>query len=694
MKTSPPSPNPPVAPASSATMRRDVLFGALLVCAVCAAYFPAINGGFLWDDNAHVTQPELRSLAGLARIWFELGATQQYYPVLHSAFWIEHRLWGDAVVGYHLVNLTLHVTAACLVVAVLRRLAVPGAWLAAFLFALHPVNVESVAWISEQKNTLSLVFYLAAALAYLRFDERRSPRAYALALGCFVLALLTKTVTATLPAALLVIFWWRRGGLQWRRDVLPLLPWFALGATAGLSTAWVERALIGAQGTAFDLSLLQRSLLAGRVLLFYLGKLLWPSNLTFIYPRWTIEATTAVSWLFPLAALALAMALWRTRQRARGPLAAFLFFAGSLFPVLGFFNIYPFVYSFVADHFQYLASLGPLALAAVGLHALTARWPSVRQAAAPAVVALLGLLTWRQCRMYGDLLTLYRTTLARNPVCWMAAQNLGSELVNLGRLPEAIAEFERADTLRPQDGFIHYSLAVALERSSRTADALAEFERSLAFRSDYPAAHIGFANLLRDVGRNDEAAAHYRLALRLKPDFPEVECSLGEALVASGRFDEAIAWFRQARHLQPDYPAARHNLATALFATGHTTEAIAELTELLRLKPDLAATHDILGNILRKSGRTTEAIVHYEQAVRLEPTSPEYRLGLGTAFRFADRTDEAIAQFDQALKLRPAYAEAHYSLALVLRVAGRLDAARAHYLEARRLRPDLPELPE
>jgi len=181
----------------------------LIFFAVFAAYFPALNGGLIWDDAAHITPPELRSVLGLWRTWFELGATQQYYPVLHSAFWFEHRLWGDATVGYHLLNVLFHGTAACLVAVILRRLAVPGAWLAAAIFALHPVHVESVAWMSEQKNTLSAVFYLSAALVYLHFDQKRRPALYGLGLGLFALGLMTKSVIATLPAALLVILWRR-----------------------------------------------------------------------------------------------------------------------------------------------------------------------------------------------------------------------------------------------------------------------------------------------------------------------------------------------------------------------------------------------------------------------------------------------------------------------------------------------------
>ena len=350
---------------------KTLLTAVLIVCCTFLAYLPALSGGLLWDDAAHVTRPELRSLHGLWRIWSDLGATQQYYPLLHSAFWVEYKLWGDATLGYHLLNLLLHAAAAILVMLIMRRLGLPGAWLAALIFALHPVCVESVAWIAEQKNTLSTVFYLSAALLYLHFDQTRRRSQYFLALALFVMALLSKTVTDTLPAALLVVFWWRRGRIGWKRDVLPLLPWFALGAAAGIFTAWVERTLVGAEGPDFALTLVERFLVAGRAIWFYVGKLVWPANLMFFYPRWRVDSTEWWQYLFPLAALAALAGLCLLARKRRGPLAGALIFAGTLFPALGFFNVYPFVYSYVADHFQYVASLGIIVPVASWLAGIT-----------------------------------------------------------------------------------------------------------------------------------------------------------------------------------------------------------------------------------------------------------------------------------------------------------------------------------
>jgi hypothetical protein len=336
-----------------------------LLLVTFAAYQPVWHGGPLWDDDAHLTRNELAGIGGLWRIWFDLGATQQYYPLTHTAFWLLHAVWGNGTLAYHIVSIVLHALSAFLVAVILARLAVPWPWLAALVFALHPVHVDSVAWISELKNTLSGFLFLASALVYLHFDAARRKSMYGLALVLFILALLSKTVTATLPAVLLIVCWWQRGRVAWRRDLLPLAPMFALGAAFGTLTAWVERTLIGARGTEFHLGFAERGLLAGRAVWFYLGKLVWPADLMFIYPRWEVSADVWWQSLYPASLIALLAGLWMWRTRA--PLAAILVFSAALFPALGFFNVFPFRYSFVADHFQYLASIGIIAFLAGSL---------------------------------------------------------------------------------------------------------------------------------------------------------------------------------------------------------------------------------------------------------------------------------------------------------------------------------------
>lgn len=566
-----------------AAHRGEWLGVAAVFLSVCVAYGPAIGGGFVWDDDAHVTRAELRPVQGLWRIWSEPGATQQYYPVLHSAFWLEHRLWADSPLGYHLLNVLLHASAACLFALALRRLwecparpagtpgAAPGAeWLAACLFALHPVNVESVAWVSEQKNTLSAVFYLGAAIAYLGFSNapRQGSRRllYALGSALFILAILTKSVTATLPAALCVAIWWSRGRLP-RRDVLCLLPWAAVGACSGLFTAWMERRFIGAQGPEFALSFLQRCVVAGRALWFYLGKLLWPSGFIFIYPRWSVDAKAGWMCAYPVAALGLlgaAWILWRFRRSVRGPLAAALFFGGSLFPVLGFLNVYPFRFSFVADHFQYLAGLGFFALAAGGAAALWRRLAAPLRPVLPALAAgilgVLGVLTWRLCFDYRDAETLYRATLARNPGAWLADTNLGSVLMARGDLGEAEIHYRAAEKGEPNNQATHFDLGKLLLQQGRLQEAIDEFSEALRLQPRDVEARDNLGVALAETGREGEAEAQFREAIRLQPGNPTARYNLAVALQNGGRLDEAARSYEEALRLRPDYPEARRAL--------------------------------------------------------------------------------------------------------------------------------------
>ncbi len=646
------------------------------------AYWPAMRGTFLWDDNAHVTRQELRSPDGLRRIWFELGATQQYYPLLHSAFWIESQLWGDHPLGYHLVNVALHLAAAGLVYLILRQLKIPGALLAAALFALHPVQVETVAWISEQKNTLSAVFYLAATLVYLRFDQERKRSLYFAALALFVAALLSKSITATLPAALLVIFWWQRGRLGWRRDVRPLAPFFVLGIAAGLFTAWVERTLIGANGATFELPLLARGLLAGRAIWFYIGKLLWPANLLFVYPRWDIDARVWWQWLYPAAALAVPAVLWRVAvskpasargtvpfcsaalpklgqsppvlKHSRGPLAGYLFFVGTLFPALGFLNVYPFMFSYVADHFQYLASLGIIVPVAAGIAKLAEKvrrssWMPLRHrwighaifgAGSAKFLSVFAVLAFQQSHMYCDAETLYRATLERNPACWMAHNNLGILLKDSDRLPEAIEHYQQALAIKPDNAETHNNFGDALIARGHLEDAIEQFET----------------------------------ALRIVPRYAEAQNNWGVALLKQGNSWEAMDHFKQAVDFRPDYAGAHNNLGNVLCQLGDLPHAIEHLERTVLLKPGFAEAECNLAVALMRAGRTEEAVVHCQQCVRLQPNSTTAYASLAMAMARMHRGAEAIAAGESALKLARQHGQNE--------LAGKIEGWLAAYVES------------
>lgn len=569
-----------------------------------------MGGTLLWDDAAHVTPPDLQSFDGLWRIWSERQATQQYYPLLHTAFWIEHQVWGEALAGYHLANILLHALAACLVVVIVRSLRRPAAPLAGLLFALHPVCVEAVAWISEQKSTLSAVFYLASALIYLRFDRDRRRRQYFLAFGLFALALLSKTVTATLPVALLIVLWWQRGRVEWKRDIAPLVPWAFIGAAAGLFTAWVERTDIGAQGADFNLSIGQRVLIAGRALWFYLSKLLWPSNLTFIYPRWEVRTDIAWQYLFPAGVVVIL--IWfaiLARRGQRGPLSALLYFSVTLFPVLGFLNVFPFVYSFVADHFQYLASLGVLVPAAILLTDLANRLHGTPRAIVPVIIPLMfAILTWRQSAIYRDPETLYRETITRNPAAWMAHNNLANVLAHLpGGSEEALREYQTAVQLKPDYGEAHYNLANLLMRND-PGNAIAHYRAAIRFKPDFADAHANLATALaRTPSHLTEAVGEYQMAIRLQPALAVTHFNLANALSQMpGRSSEAIAEYHKALDLNPDFLEAHYNLALALAKDpGRSEQAIAQLEIVLKMRPDLADARSLLER-LRASDRAKQ----------------------------------------------------------------------------------------
>jgi protein O-mannosyl-transferase len=604
---------------------REWLFAFALAVTTFFAYQPAWTGQPVWDDAAHLTAPELRSLEGLRRIWADPGATQQYYPLVCTVFWVEHHLWGDATLGYHLVNILLHVASALLFLQILRKLKVPGAHLAAAIFALHPVHVESVAWMSELKNTLSGVFYLSAGLVYLRFDQTRKPGPYFLALAFFALGLMAKTVIATLPAALLVIFWWKRSRLRWREDVWPLVPFFLAGIAAGVATAAFEHNVVGARGRLYDFSLLERVLVAGRAFWFYLAKLCWPANLAFTYRRWNVSQAVWWQYLYPAAALMLLAAAWSWRRRSRGVLAALLLFGGTLFPALGFFNVYPFRYSFVADHFQYLASLGVIALAAAGAALTFKRWRlgdrSVAYVSCLALLLALAGLSWRQCGMYADMETLWRSTIAHEPESEMPHYNLAILLAQRGELEEAIAHYEKVLDIAPDHFGAHNNLGLVLLQKGRAAEAIPHLERALSLDPAHAGAALTLGAALAQNGQLPQAIALYRRVLEHDPDNPQVLCNLGNLLLQQGQTAEAVSHLQRALQLHPDNVLINNSLAWVLatsgegqFRDGSKAVAFAEKANTLSGARN-ASVLRTLGAAYAEAGRFPEAVRSAQRAL-------------------------------------------------------------------------------
>ena len=598
-------------------------FGLLLLVVTVLVYQPAWNGKPIWDDDLHLITPELRSLTGLAHIWIQPERTQQYHPLVDTLFWVEDKLWGNSMLGYHLVNILLHAISALLLLKILRHLGVPGAWLAAAIFALHPVHVESVAWLVELKNTLSGVFFFGSALAYLKFDESRSRTSYALVLLLFALGLVAKTIVAMLPVSMLIVLWWKRGRLKWKQDVKPLIPLFIVGIPAGLFTAWMERKFSGAEGEAFDLSIVERFLTAGRAFWFYLGKLFWPADLVMIYPRWNVSPTVWWQYLFPITALLLFAALWACRRRWPPVLAGLLFFGVMLFPLLGFFNVYYFKFSLVADHFQYLPSVGIITLVSTGAAVLIDRLQSwhrtVGYGFCLVVLATLAALTWRQSRIFRDPETCYRAIIAKNPDCSQAHNNLGGVLLQKRLADEAIVQYEKALEINPDYQLAHYNLGVAFLQKGQLNDAIAELQEVLIKDSGNSKARYNLANTFLAKGLVEEAIASYETVLQIQPNYVDARIGLGNALLEQGQVDDAIAHYQKALEVQPVSATAYYNLAVAVLRKGQVDEAIAFSQKALDIQSDYPDAHYFLGNSLFAKGRVNEAITHWQKSFELQP---------------------------------------------------------------------------
>ncbi|MBX3027361.1 tetratricopeptide repeat protein [bacterium] len=522
-----------------------------IALATWCAYWPCLWGGFIWDDNSYVAyNPLLQDAAGLWRIWFEPTATPQYHPLVFSSYWAEYQWWGLATPGYHAVNIALHVANSLLLFAVLRRLRVRGAVLAAGLFALHPVHVESVAWITERKDVLSALFYGATLLCWLRYLASDRERDWIIALALATGTLLSKTVLCTLPAGLALLAWWRAPE-RWRVWGLRLVPFLLVSAPIAAVTVWREHAH---GNPALPYGAVERVLIAARALWVHVAALIWPLDLTIAYARWDVSVADPIGALALLAWLAVALALWRLRARfGGGPLTAFAFYVVTLAPMLGFVDYNIMRYAFVADHFQYVASAGLIALAAAAAaHGTRGRPAWQRVAMASALLAVLAALTWRQAGLYRDADTMWRDNLAKNPRSWIAYSFLATEAMRENRYPDAAAVLRQAVAAIPEH---------------------AEARRTLGV-------------VLASLGQPHEALEQLRVARALDPANPRVAHGLGALLLSNGQAREAADQFAAAVALQPDYADAWHYWGLADAQLGNRADAIAHLEQSLRLRPD------------------------------------------------------------------------------------------------------------
>jgi protein O-mannosyl-transferase len=662
----------------------------LIAAAVFLAYLPSISGGFIWDDHDLITNNNLiKASDGPYRIWCTIEPID-YWPVTNTTFWIEWRLWGMHSTGYHVTNLILHIVESVLIWIVLRKLSMPGAFLAAMIFALHPVNVESVAWIAQRKNLMAMLFFLLSILWYLKgiqgVSSRRPEGAlretasgflhpssfiphpsgfYWLSLAAFTLAMLSKGSVAVLPILLLGIVWWLRPLTRW--DLVWSAPFFLVALVFTVVNMWFQT--YGMEEAIRSAGFAERLLGAGCAVWFYLYKAILPIDLSFVYAHWRIDTGNLLWWLPLAAALVVTAVLWWYRKSWSRPLLfAWGFFCVVLVPVMGLTDVYFMRYALVADHYQHIAIIAVIALASVlwsawdRLELGSMRWTAT--ATAVAALGILALLTWQQSGQYRDEFTLYDDTLKKSPDCWMAHTNLGKALMDAGRLQDAMDHFRQALLIKSDHIVAYNDLGTVLVQMGRVQEAMECYRKALSFKPDYTSALSNLGNALNEAGRPEEAIEYCEKALRLEPRYQKAWFNLGNSFLYTDRPWQAIVYYRQALELNPDYPEAHNNLGNALNKVGRPTEAIEHFQMALRFMPGYAEAHFNLGNAFLRLNRLPEAIEQYRQALALKPDFAQAHNNLGGALVQAGRSGEAIEYFRKAVSLRPQFADAYYNLAL------------------------------
>jgi len=653
----------------SSWLSRDWFWTLVLIFAIILAYLPIWRAGFIWDDDTIVTaNPVVVGPLGLKEIWTTSAA--RFYPLVLSTFWLEHAVWGLAPLPFHLVNILWHAANAVVLWRVLRNLEARGAWLGAALWALHPVQVESVAWVSEMKNTESCLPYLLTILFFVKGLKAESEASqnnanwnYLIALLCSALAMVSKSSTLLMPVVLVLCACWVKRRCSWR-DMVKVVPILLMCIVVGLIVKHVAY-LNGGNELHWSQSWQERVAMAGHIFWFYLGKLIWPSPLLTYYSLWKIDSGAWISY-WPSAAIVIAvLILWLGRRTWSGAwFYAFAYYLIMLLPVMGLFSMTGFRYSVVEDHLQYLACMGPLALAGAGLARLADFVSSKRQLLQPALCAglllMLGTISWRQSLNYQSEKTLWIYNMAENPASWAAYNGLGFILGKEGKEDEAITLLRKSLEINPTYAVTHFNLGLALTQKGQTEEAIVEYQTSLALDPDNAEAHIKLGEALFQKGRTDEAVEQYHKAIEINSLAFWAYNDLGLVLVQNGRADEAIIQYQKALEINPAFLSARNNLGVILFQEGRVTEAIAQYKQALEIDPSCKETHTNLGLafaqmgvVLLQAGKVNEAIQQFQEALTVDPGLTQAHSDLGIALAQNGQSNEALAQFQEALRLKP-----------------------------------------
>jgi tetratricopeptide (TPR) repeat protein len=646
----------------------------VITAAVLWIYWPALHGGWLWDDRELISENDLiRDPAGLWKIWFAPGGQIDYYPVKSSIQWLQWHLWGLDTLGYHLTNIVLHILSALLVWRLLGKFKLRLAWLGGLIFAVHPVQVESVAWIAEFKNTLSLPLLLLAMCAWIDFEERAKSKDYWLALGLFFVAMLCKLSVVLFPLVILLYAWWRRGRIGWN-DLKARAPFFVVSLLLGLITIasgiYAVRFNQPDPGVMPVGGLLARLLAAGLSLSFCFSKSFLPVELLPIYPKWPIDPSSPVQYLPWLVLGGVICWLWTKRRSwGRHALLGLGFFLINLAPCPGFIPAPDMAFTWVMDHFLYLPIIGLIGLTVAALGRIEIQLPAPFRFYGIGLVSVaLALMTFAShgyAALYLNSETLWTYEIRHDPGTYLAYNNLGFSLEQAGRLSEATDQYEQALRLKPNYAVAHYNLGLALQHAGRSSEAMDQFGQALRIDPNDSGAHYNLGIALQQAGRVPEATEQFAQAVRIKPDYAEAHNNLGLVLFQAGRIPEAAGQFALALQIKPGNAEFHNNLGLALLQTGQGPNAIAQFQQALQLRPDYADACFNLANALLESARIPEAIDYYEQTLQLKPDYAEAHNNLGAALLQAGRLSEAVAQFQLALQIKPDYPGARNNLARV-----------------------------
>ena len=554
---------------------RGAIQGGIIFGSSMLVYLACVHGDWVWDDYPLIAlNPVVQGPYSFLAWWFSPDAPD-YFPLTTTMLWLEWHAFGNATTGYHVVSMLLHAAASILLWRLLAVMRIPGAWLAGLLFAVHPLCVESVAWISELKNTLTQPLFLLAAIHWVRADEQAETdqaftagaTQWALALFCFLMAMFAKTSVVMFPVVILLHAWWKRGAVSFR-DILRAAPFFLVSLLLGLVTIWFQHGrAIGAEvipvgGPA------SRFAIAGMAIPFYLSKILLPIGLLPIYPRWQVDPPHIWQFISWPCLAALAAACWFNRRTwGRQILFAGGFFLIMILPVLGFITISYMRISWVADHFVYLPMISIVALLAAAITTaakqLTGNARHAATAATATIVLLLAIASFRDAAAWVDEGTLWQQNVRSNPDAWMAYVRLGSWKRRHGNPQGALLDFQVAIRLRPDYGENYNDMANALRDMGRVEEALAAYRESIARSPLIIESRTNLAEYLAEQGRFAEAAIQYRELVAMVPDHAEFNNKLGVCLYSSGQREEAVTCFERALELHPGWSDAEQNLAGA-----------------------------------------------------------------------------------------------------------------------------------